>query len=188
MTSTDSHLKKYLSVQELQNLECLRSTPIRKSALKRSLLRKAYYLKNKKYHQEYSKKWYQKNKVSPIFKERQKKNWKSFEEKQKSLNANWVRDRSRKYQKPYSALSENLKNKMRLSQKSWQERHWKERVAYAKIWRSRQPRAGLRKAIILARKTGDIRTLTTHLKRAIALTYGKSNRTRNHTHNSERGL
>ncbi len=157
---------KYLSVSDLAKAEQVSSLSFRESSLKRQLYRKAYHAKNRdrengknlsRYHERY--------KDDPDFRAKARLQWQRFRSKQ---SREWSLLRSRKYRKAYSLLSERSRNAIREAYKRWARENWDKRVEYARHWRSVQPRAGLRKAIAEAVRTGDIAKLAAVCERAIS--------------------
>lgn len=172
----NGHWEKYLSSNELQSLESVRYLPMRKSELKRKLYRKAYHRQHRQKVNETSKrKYHDVYKQCSTYKQRQQQYNKHYRLRKGPA---WERRRNLKYRKSYSELSEKQRESIRAHCREWTKLNWEKRVSYARNWRSKQSTFGLRKAIISARRTGDVRELARICELAIARTHEKSRKQR----------
>ena len=143
-----------------------------RSALEqRRMYRRQYYLENKERENAKSKeRYHSKYKLNPAFKSRSSERWKRYA---KEKGAEWVLLRSRKYRKPYAALSKSTRSNIREAYKAWAKLNWDRRVEYAREYRRRKATFGFRNKIAQARRSGDIRKLAEECLDAIVRAYGE---------------
>ena len=178
---TASAWEKYLSSSDLLKAESVRYLTFRQSKLKRQLYRRAFHAKHKEEENGKNlKAYHSKYKTCPEFKRRASARYSAY---RKKMGLEWDRLRSRKYRKPYSALSEKQKNAIRNGYKLWAKNNWDRRVKYARDWRSKQPTSEFRKAIGEAARTGDFAKLAIFCEHAIGRAHEASRGKRSHADN-----
>lgn len=143
-------------------------------AERRREYRKSYHEKNKERENAYNiQRYHEVYKKDPALMKKRRASCKRYASKQ---GPDWQRERSQRYRKPYSTLSESRRSKIREGYKKWAKKNWEQRVEYARKHRRKKPGFGLRGKIANARRSGDVRKLAQECLDAIVRAYGQGNK------------
>ncbi len=112
----------------------------------------------RRYHERY--------KADPVLMKRRKESWKEFAKRKGKV---WQRERSKRYRKPYSELSDAQRSKIRNAYTQWANRNWGKRVEYARHYRRQvNPSVGIARLISAAKRSGSFGDLIQRLGESIA--------------------
>lgn len=158
----------------------LRRCPNKRKEYRRKLHEERREHDNRKNRERYHTKY--KNDPASIAK--RTKSWRDYA---KRKGREWVRQRSKRYQKPYSELSASTRFKLRAAAAAWQLKNKDRRSKYARQWRRKNdPSVGFKQLISEARKSGNIAELIEGLGFAITRLDEAGNRHRSYAEHSKR--
>lgn len=141
--------KKSVIASELQNLGLAKD-----SKEYRQAYRRLYHERNREQENEKNRlRYHQKYKTDAVWMKKRRESWRRYALKQ---GLEWMRERGKRYRKPYAQLSQSTRSKIRKAHTAWAKKHWEKRVEYARQHRRKKPGFGLRNKIAKARRTGDI--------------------------------